>query len=208
MLAIRPVTPREGLPRVLAAAVRDPSYVGWWSAAAFHGFTSQASRTVFIATERRIPDRAIEGTPVRFVNIPAARSFGWQQYELDGGHVPFSAPAKTLIDCLYRPNFAGGAVGVTQIVSRALEIVSAEEAVDAALRFRSKSLMQRLGAIADLVGRPLSGSARHRLRASIPRSARSRFGRGKALAGDVGYVSRWGLFIDAARAELLAELRL
>jgi hypothetical protein len=97
-------------------------------------------------------------------------------------------------------------VGVTQIVSRALEIVSAEEAVDAALRFRSKSLMQRLGAIADLVGRPLSGPARKRLRATIPRSARSRFGRGKPLEGDVGYVSRWGIFIDAARAELLAEI--
>ena len=83
---------------------------------------------------------------------------------------------------------------------------SAEEAVETAIRFGSKSVMQRLGAISDLVDRPLPDLTRRYLRAAIPKSARSRFGRGDSLKGDIGYVAAWGLFIDARRDALLAEV--
>jgi hypothetical protein len=87
-----------------------------------------------------------------------------------------------------------------------LASVSGNEAVETAIRFGSKSVMQRLGAISDLVDRPLPDPARQRLRAAIPKSARSRFGRDRPLQGDIGYVSAWGLFIDARREEILAEV--
>jgi hypothetical protein len=66
--------------------------------------------------------------------------------------------------------------------------------------------MQRLGAISDLVDRLPPDPARRRLRAAIPKSARSRSGRGHQLEGDIGYVAAWGLFIDARREDLLAEV--
>src|SRR5208282_848560 len=36
----------ENNPIALAAAAVEPSYIGWWSAAAFHGFTKQKPMTV------------------------------------------------------------------------------------------------------------------------------------------------------------------
>ena len=45
----------ENNPIALAAA--EPSYVGWWSAAAFHGFTTQKPMAVTVATQRQMPTR-------------------------------------------------------------------------------------------------------------------------------------------------------
>ena len=84
--------------------------------------------------------------------------------------------------------------------------MSADEAVQVALRFRSKSVMQCLGAICDLVGRPLSATARDHPCAAILKSARSRFGRGRPRSGDVGYLAEWGQFFDSTRETLLAAL--
>lgn len=190
----------------LATAAAASSYVGWWSAASFHGFTTQVPLTVFIAVTGRMTEREIEGSTVRFVRLPKPKFFGSQLYPLYGRQVAISNPAKTLIDCLDRPSLAGGISETVRIADRALANVSGDEAVETAIRFNSKSVMQRLGAISDLVDRPLPPPARQRLRAAIPKSARSRFGRGHPLEGDIGYVAAWGLFLDARRDELLAEV--
>jgi predicted transcriptional regulator of viral defense system len=190
----------------LATAAVTPSYAGWWSAASFHGFTTQIPLTVFVAVMSKMTEREIEGSTVRFVRVSKPKFFGSQLYSLYGRQIPLSTPTKTLIDCLDRPALAGGVTEVVRIADRALARVSGDEAVEAAIRFGSKSLMQRLGAIGDLVGRPLPDPVRQRLRAAIPKSARSRFGRGHPREGDIGYVAAWGLFMDARREELLAEV--
>ena len=190
----------------LATAAVTPSYAGWWSAAAFHGFTTQIPLTTFIAVTRNLPNRELEGSAVRFVHLSNSKFFGAQLYSVYGRQVPISSPVKTLIDCLYRPALAGGVTEVVRVADRALASVPGNEAVETAIRFGSKSVMQRLGAISDLVDRPLPDPARQRLRAAIPKSARSRFGRGRPLQGDIGYVAAWGLFIDARREEILAEV--
>jgi predicted transcriptional regulator of viral defense system len=151
-------------------------------------------------------NRELEGSAVRFVHLSNSKFFGAQLYSVYGRQVPLSSPVKTLIDCLDRPALTGGPTEVARIVDRALAIVQADEAVETAIRFGSKSVMQRLGAISDLVDRPLPDPARQRLRAAIPKSARSRFGRGRPLQGDIGYVAAWGLFIDASREGILAEV--
>ena len=190
----------------LATAAVTPSYAGWWSAASFHGFTTQTPLTTFIAVTGKMPERQLEGSTVRFVHLSKPKFFGSQLYLLYGRQIPISSPAKTLIDCLDRPALAGGVAEVVRIADRALAKISGEEVAETALRFGSKSLMQRLGAICDLVGRSLPDPVRQRLRAAVPKSARSRFGRGHPLEGDIGYVAAWGLFIDARRDELLAEI--
>jgi predicted transcriptional regulator of viral defense system len=190
----------------LATAAVTPSYAGWWSAASFHGFTTQTPLTAFIAVTRKMSDRELEGSAVRFVQLSNSKFFGAQLYSVYGRQVPISSPVKTLIDCLDRPALVGGVAEVIRVADRALASVPGNEAVETAIRFGSKSVMQRLGAISDLVDRPLPDPARQRLRAAIPKSARSRFGRGRPLQDDIGYVAAWGLFIDARREEILAEV--
>src|SRR6266436_6232393 len=43
----------ENNPLAVASAVVEKSYIGWWSAAAFHGFTTQMPATVLVAATKQ-----------------------------------------------------------------------------------------------------------------------------------------------------------
>ncbi|MER8948084.1 type IV toxin-antitoxin system AbiEi family antitoxin [Mesorhizobium sp. M0809] len=190
----------------LAAAAVDPSYIGWWSAAAWHGFTTQKPMTVFVAVLRQMLPRMIEGSDVRFVKVTARKFFGHRSYDVYGRSVNISSPEKTLVDCLDRPDLAGGAAELTRITDSALAGIDIPELLAAAKAMKSKALLQRLGFLADLVGRPLPDEARQSLRDSIPKSYRSHFGRAEPREGDIGYVAAWGLAVNARDSDLLAEV--
>ena len=190
----------------LAAAAVDPSYIGWWSAAAWHGFTTQKPMTVFVAVLRQAPARTIEGSEVRFVKVTQRKFFGHETYDVYGRSVAISTPAKTLIDCLDRPDLTGGPGELARIAHRALAGIAPHDVLAAATAMKSKAVLQRLGFIADLVGRPLPDDVRQALRDAIPKTYRSHFGRPERREGDLGYVAAWGLFVNARREDLLAEV--
>lgn len=190
----------------LAAAVSEPSYIGWWSAASWHGFTTQKPMTVFVAVTRQVPARVIEGSSVRFVKITPRKFFGYTPCDVYGRRVLISTPAKTLVDCIDRPDLAGGPAEVARIAHTALGEVDMADLMASAMKLGSKAAMQRLGFLSDLVGRPLPDRAREALRASIPGSYRSHFGRAEKRGGDIGYVAAWGLYVFARMEDLLAEV--
>lgn len=196
----------ENNPIALAAAAAEPSYIGWWSAAAFHGFTTQKPMTVTVAVLRQMPARTIEGTDVRFIKIAPRKFSGFKNYNLYGRNVAISAPEKTIVDCIDRADLAGGPAELARIVFGAMGDIDPDKLVAAALAMKSTALLQRLGFLTDLVGKPLPDELRLTLRHAIPKSRRSIFGRQKRNEGDIGYVAAWGVFVHARRSDLLSEV--
>ena len=84
--------------------------------------------------------------------------------------------------------------------------VDPHELAAAAIQMKSTALLQRLGFLADLVGWKLPDDVRGQLRSTIAKSARSAFGRSERRADDIGYVGDWGLFVNATRNDLLADV--
>lgn len=196
----------ENNPFALASTAVEPSYVGWWSAASFHGFTTQKPMTVFVAVKKQIPTRLIEGIEVRFVAIAPRKFFGFQVYDVYGRSVCISTPEKTLIDCIDRPDLCGGITELTRIVYGARREIEAAKLIQTALAMKSTASLQRLGFLLDLVDWPLPAAERTRLRASIPQSRRITFGRARRQAGDIGYVADWGVIVNATRNALMADV--
>jgi len=190
----------------IASAVVEPSYVGWWAAAAYHGFTTQKPTIISVATQRPLSLRTIEGNEIRFIKVVERKFFGFKSYDLYGREAVISTPAKTLVDCLDRPDLAGGAAELTRIVSDAAVDANLEEVTNAALRMRSTALLQRLGFLSDLVGWTWPDTLRARFRDAIAPSARTVFGRTERKEGDIGYVAPWGLLVHARESELLADV--
>jgi len=190
----------------LASLVVEPSYVGWWAAASYHGFTTQKPMTISVATRRPLPPRTIEGNDIRFVTVVERKFFGFKSYDLHGRAATLSTPAKTLVDCLDRPDLAGGAAEVTRIVAGAAADANLEEVTEFALRMKSTALLQRLGFLSDLVGWVWPDALRARLRKAIVPSTRAVFGRAKRQQGDIGFVAAWGLLVHARESELLADV--
>jgi predicted transcriptional regulator of viral defense system len=196
----------ENNPLAVASAVVEDSYVGWWSAAAFHGFTTQMPATVFVAVKKQTKARTVEDTEIRFVTIPTRKFFGEHSYTVYGRSVAISDPEKTVIDCIDRPDLAGGPAELARIVHAAMAEIDQGKLVDTALRMKSSSMLQRLGFLTDLVERPLNETLRTRLRDAVPKSTRSTFGRRERKDGDIGYVAAWGLFVHARARDLLSEV--
>jgi predicted transcriptional regulator of viral defense system len=190
----------------LVSATVQPSYVGWWAAASFHGLTTQKPMSLSVAVLRQTPDRVIEGSEVHFVKVAKRKFFGFEEYGVYGRKAVISTPLKTVVDCIDHPQLAGGPAEVARIVHTAMGEIDFDQLVAAAMKIDSVSLLQRLGFLTDLVGRPLSDEARKRIREAIPKSARSTFGRRNRKPGDIGYVADWGLFVNARKEDLLAEV--
>lgn len=196
----------ENNPLAIASAVIEKSYIGWWSAAAFHGLTTQKPATVTVAVLRQTAPRTIEGTDIKFIKVEPRKFFGFRPYTVYGRQAVVSEPEKTVIDCIDRPDLAGGATELARIVYTAMGRIDPEKLTGTAFEMKSVSLLQRLGFLTDLVGRPLPEDLRRRLRDAIPKSARSTFGRATRKDGDIGYVAAWGLYVHARKDDLLAEV--
>jgi predicted transcriptional regulator of viral defense system len=190
----------------LASAVMEPSYVGWWTAASFHGFTTQKPASITVATQRQVPPRTIEGTDIRFIMLTPRKFFGFETYQVYGRDVRMSSPVKTVVDCIDRPDLAGGFAELARIVAGAAADVDTADLAETALKMHSTSLLQRVGFLTDLVGWSLPEEVRKKVRAAIPASARSFFGRRESKEGDIGYVAEWGLLVHLNRRELLSDV--
>lgn len=196
----------ENNPFALASTIVDPCYVGWWSAASFHGLTTQKPMTVFVAVKKQSPTRRIEGTEVQFVSVAARKFFGFQPYDVYGRTVPISTPEKTVIDCVDHPDLCGGLTELTRIVYGARQEIEPAVLIQTGLNMKSIALLQRLGFLLDLAQWLLPPAERARLRAAIPRSRRIVLGRSRRQTGDIGYVADWGIIANASREALLAEV--
>lgn len=196
----------ENNPLAIASAIVESSYVGWWSAASFHGLTTQKPMAVTVAALRQFSSRLVEGDEVRFVKVVPRKFFGFATYDVYGREATISTPAKTVVDCIDRPDLAGGAAEITRIVYGASTSVSQEELADAALRMKSTALLQRLGFLADLIGWEWPTNIRQRMRGAIPASVRTVLGRDNRRAGDIGYVPAWGVIVHATEGGLLADI--
>ena len=190
----------------LASAIVETSYVGWWAAAAFHGFTTQKPATIAVAVTKPTPSRSVEGTDVRFVTVTGRKFFGFEDYSVYGRTVKLSSPAKTVIDCVDRPDLAGGPSELARIVFGASSEVEPEDLVETAEALGSDAVLQRLGYLMDLVEWRYPDILRREMRKAIPTSSRSRLGRRERQEGDIGYVPAWGVFANISARDLLADV--
>jgi predicted transcriptional regulator of viral defense system len=113
-------------PLYIRANLLSPSYISYWSALHFHGLTEQVPRTVSVATTRRKSQISFRGTRYRFVTIKPGAFFGYRRETLDGLPVPIADEAKSILDSLTLPEYAGG---ITE-VSNALRTAFSGQALD------------------------------------------------------------------------------
>jgi predicted transcriptional regulator of viral defense system len=190
----------------IASAIVEQSYIGWWAAASFHGFTTQKPMAITVAVRQQAPTRTIEGAEIRFVTLVPRKFFGSYTEMAYGRPIKISTKVKTLVDCIDRPDLAGGPSELARITFGASQEVEMADVFSTARQMKSTALLQRLGALADLVGWTMSDNLRIQLRRAIPKSARTTLGRQERRNDDIGYIAEWGIFINAAKRDLLADV--
>ncbi len=134
-----------GQPFFLAARLVEPSYISFWSALNFYGWTEQAPRMVLVANTRSSGRRSIDKYIVRLVRLSPTRFYGYTMESQAGYEFPIAEREKAIVDVLWRPSLAGGMDEVVKSLDDALEALRIDVLEAYAIRMESKTLSSRLG---------------------------------------------------------------
>jgi len=135
---------------VIASALVEPMYIGYWSAMNQHGLTEQLPRTVYIVTTDRAQEREIHGVTYRPVTVTEQKFFGYQPTAVGSNQVNISSIEKTLVDCADHPEFCGGIGELAKAMQNAAETrCSWERVVEYLRRVGNGAATKRLVYLAD-----------------------------------------------------------
>ena len=135
---------------VIASALVEPMYVGYWSSLNHHGLTEQVPRTVYIVTTTRAQEREIHGVTYRPVTVTEQKFFGYQPTAVGSNQVNISSVEKTLVDCADHPEFCGGINELAKAMQNAVDMrCSWDRVVEYLRRVGNGAATKRLVYLAD-----------------------------------------------------------
>ena len=135
----------------LASSIVKPYYFGYSTAAAHYGFTTQVRNVIWLVTPVHRRDRRLLDVDVRIVNQSPHRFFGYTDVDVYGYAVKMSDHEKTVIDCLDRPELAGGIAEAAIILGSASGRLNWQRFADYLDRIDARALTQRAGWYVDHV---------------------------------------------------------
>ena len=190
----------------LASRIANPYYIGFSTAAAHYGLTTQHRHVIFIVTPVRLRGREVGESQVRIVNQADSKFFGFEPVDVLGYKVMISDREKTAIDCIDRPALAGGVGEAATILANASRRFDWTKAADYLERIGSGALARRFGWLVDHVKADVPAEIHDRLLRLAARSRKTWLGpdpgRTSAVHGAIGYDETWRLFVNVTQEEL------
>lgn len=191
----------------LGSHLVDPYYFGYSTAANLHGFLTQSPGTYNVVTPTDTRRSLNEPAAFNLVHIKRAKFFGGREATKYGARIRVSDREKTVLDCLDRPDLAGGIANAVQIIYHSKPGLDHDRLLSYVERMDNKSLAQRLGYLLESVRpeepvpadfldalRELAGESYIHL---APASRHGRKGRPE---------SSWRVIVNVPDAELFGEV--
>jgi predicted transcriptional regulator of viral defense system len=194
----------------LASNIARPYYIGYGSAAAYYGFTTQHRHVVILVTPMKVRARRVGESRVQIVNPKPEKFFGFASVDVLGHEVTMSDREKTAIDCIDRPELAGGAAEAAYILATASRRMDWQKAAEYLKRINSKALIRRFGWTMDHVKADMPAEVREELLKTAKKDPRTWFGPNpqRRVTGAIGYDRIWHLFVNVSEKEMAASARL
>ncbi len=193
-------------PLFIGSTLVEPYYFSFATAAFFHGLSTQAPATVYIATtvgKTRL--LVVRDKEYRLVVQPQHKFFGAVDVDAYGSRVRLAEPEKTVLDSLDRPTYAGGIPEVAAMLAHGKGQLNWKRLAEYALRFKSHALVQRLGYLCDVLALPVEADVRQTLLAQIGK-ATSYLGQIEQWKTGGAYNATWQIVDNIPRHDLLAEI--
>lgn len=169
-------------------------YIGYYSALQIHNLITQPSlkEQIVVAKQIRPATLVIKDITFQFIYHNPAHFFGFKKVWIDDFHKVFCSDLeKTMIDCLFKPGYAGGMVEVARAVYTSKSTLNFPRLLEYSRKFGSQAVIKRLGFLLELLNIQNTISeelARNRTASIIP------FDPELGKAGKIN--SRWSLLIN------------
>jgi predicted transcriptional regulator of viral defense system len=190
----------------LASRIADPYYIGFSTAAAHYGLTTQHRNVIYVVTPVRLRGRKIGEARVQIVNPSDTKFFGFEPVDVLGYKVMISDREKTAIDCIDHPSQAGGVGEAASILATACRRFDWTKAADYLERIGSGALARRFGWLVDFVKADVPPEIRNSLFRLANSSRNTWLGPNPAntavVQNAIGYDETWHLFVNVTPEEL------
>jgi predicted transcriptional regulator of viral defense system len=129
-------------------------YIGYYSALQIHNLITQPSLKEQIVVSRQIRPTVIKikNIPFQFIYHNDDHFFGAKKIWVDDfNKVLCSDLEKTIIDCLFKPDYAGGIVEIAKAIHQSKDKINYNTLLDYVVRFNSQAVMKRLGFLLEVL---------------------------------------------------------
>jgi predicted transcriptional regulator of viral defense system len=129
-------------------------YIGYYSALQIHNLITQPSlkEQIVVSKQLRPSEIIIKDVPFQFIYHNEKHFFGVKKMWIDNFHkVLCSDLEKTFIDCLFKPDYAGGIVEIARAIYISKDKIKYNTLLDYAKRFGSQAVLKRLGFLLELL---------------------------------------------------------
>ncbi|MCK5759445.1 MAG: hypothetical protein KAH14_10165, partial [Clostridiales bacterium] len=135
--------------------VKDANhYIGYYSALQIHNLITQPSLKEQIVVSKQIRPSSIKikEVPFQFIYHNENHFFGTKKIWIDSFHkVICSDLEKTFIDCLFKPDYAGGIVEVARAIYSSKDKIKFGKLLEYVEKFRSQAVVKRLGFLLEIL---------------------------------------------------------
>ena len=187
----------------LASRIAEPYYFGYGTAAMHYGFTTQHRQVIRLVTPTRTRNRRVLDTEVRIVNPAPRKFFGFGPVDVLGYTVMMSDHEKTAIDCIDRPDLAGGEGEAAAVLATACRRIDWHKTANYLERMSSKTLTRRFGWLAERAGAAIPEDVRAHLQDLAKGAGRAYLGSRIPRPDAIGYQESWQLNANVASHELI-----
>ena len=126
---------------VIASNLKIPSYISFWSASSYYGFTEQLLTTVYVASTRRVKDIQFAGYRITFVKTKCF--FGYIKIKTNTGELFVADQEKLLIDCFLHFKKMGNFDEIEKVFTQSQ--INKEKILEYLKKTNSPSLIKRVG---------------------------------------------------------------
>ena len=189
----------------LASQITKRYYIGFGTAAAHYGLTTQHRNVIYMVTPQRLRDRTVGRSKVQIVTQAESKFFGFEEVDVLGYKVVLSDREKTAIDCIDHPEYAGGVGEAATIFATASRRrFDWDKASDYLERIGAGALARRFGWLADFIKADIPSPAHARIVALAARSRKTWLGASpeSPVPRAIGYDETWKVFVNVAPEEL------
>jgi predicted transcriptional regulator of viral defense system len=130
-------------------------YIGYYSALEIHNLITQPSlkEQIVVAKQIRPSEIKIKMARFQFIYHNEKHFFGAKKIWIDSFNKVFCSDLeKTFIDCLFKPEYAGGIVETAKAIYTSKDKIKWDKLLDYAIKFDSQAVIKRLGFLLETLG--------------------------------------------------------
>jgi predicted transcriptional regulator of viral defense system len=135
--------------------VKDTAhYIGYYSALQIHSLITQPSlkEQIVVSKQLRPSEIKIRNISFQFIYHNEKHFFGSKKIWVNNfNKVLCSDLEKTIIDCLFKPDYAGGIVEVAKAINISKDKIKFNQLLDYTKKFNSQAVIKRLGFLLDVL---------------------------------------------------------